>query len=107
MSACSAGTHGLLKRALVEARKHRYVGKETDRRWTQGEDLSLLSFHPPEFFPSGKVVADQRLRDEINKHGLRQSMRATGFSQHTIEAIRDGKPVRRSTLTRVHAALGM
>jgi len=64
------------------------VGKETDRRWEPGEDLSLLTFKPIEFVPSGKVVADQASRDEIAKQGMRELMRKTGLSQHTIEAIR-------------------
>jgi hypothetical protein len=32
-------------------------------------------------------------------------MRMTGLSQHTIEAIRAGKPVRRSTLKRMLAVV--
>ncbi len=52
------------------------------------------------------VVADQTLRNEITKRGLRETMRKTGLSQHTIEAIRAGQPVRRITLKRMQAALG-
>jgi hypothetical protein len=36
---------------------------------------------------------------------MRELMRMTGLSQHTIEAIRAGKPVRRATLQRVISAL--
>lgn len=98
---CVADTRGLLKRASIVAGELRYVGKETDRRWTEGEDLSLLTFTATEYLSSGKVVADPTLRDEIASSGVRELMRETGLSQHTIEAIRAGKPVRRKTLQRV------
>jgi hypothetical protein len=76
----------------------RYVGKETDRRWTEGEDVSLLTFKQIEYLPSAKVVADGKSMNEISKRGLRELMRLTGLSQHTIEAIRNDKAVRASTL---------
>ena len=102
---CEAGTRGLLKRASVNGGQLRYVGKETDRQWTEGEDISLLTFKPIEYIPSGKVSADTKLGGEIAKRGLRELMRTTGLSQHTIEAIREGKPVRRLTLKRMRDAL--
>ncbi len=103
--ACGAETRGLLKRASIIAGQLRYVGKETDRRWTEGEDISLLTFRPVEYSPRGKVSADEELREKINKRGVRKLIRATGLSQHTIEAIREGKSVRRATLKRLEAQL--
>jgi hypothetical protein len=103
---CVASTRGLLKRASIVAGELRFVGKETDRRWEPGEDLSLLTFKPIEYVPSGKVAADLILRDEIAKRGARELMRTTGLSQHTIEAIRAGQTVRRKTLKRMQAAVG-
>lgn len=41
---CTCETRGLLQRSSVVAASRRYVGKETDRRWEQGEDLSLVEF---------------------------------------------------------------
>jgi hypothetical protein len=105
-TACKANTRGLLKRASIIAEQLRYVGKETDRRWTEGEDLSLLTFKQIEYVRSGKVAADAKLMNEIAKRGLRELMRITGLSQHTVEAIRNGKAVRRATLQRV-APLGL
>ncbi len=102
---CVASTRGLLKRASVVAGQRRYVGKETDRRWEHGEDLSLLTFKAIEYVPSAKVAAGTILRDEIAKRGMRELMRTTGLSQHTIEAIRAGQPVRRSTLKRMPAVV--
>src|SRR5262249_24797440 len=103
---CLPDTRGLLKRSSITAGQLRYVGKETDRRWTEGEDPSLLTFSPGEYLPSSKVAADEDLRTKIADMGVRELMRKTGFSQHTIEAIRDGKRVRRATLKRMQNALG-
>jgi hypothetical protein len=98
-TACTANTSGLLQRASVTAIRPRYVGKETDRRWEQGEDLSLVSFTPVEYAPSGKMaIADAALLNEMAKHPLRELMRKTGLSQHTLEAIRRGQAVRPRTL---------
>ena len=36
---CEAYTSGLLQRAHVIAGEFRYVGKETDRKWDEGDDL--------------------------------------------------------------------
>jgi|SRR5580658_1381335 hypothetical protein len=103
---CSGNTCGLLRRASVTAIKARYVGKETDRRWEQGEDLSLVRFTPVEYSPLGKVVfADAALLSEMAKHAMRELMRKTGLSQHTLEAIRQSKPVRHRTLAILKQAL--
>ncbi|MGC1652545.1 MAG: hypothetical protein WA722_06975, partial [Candidatus Sulfotelmatobacter sp.] len=103
---CSANTSGLLQRASVTALKQRYVGKETDRRWEQGEDLSLVHFTPVEYSPLGKVVvADAALLSEMTKHAMRELMRKTGLSQHTLEAIRQSRPVRSRTLAILKQAI--
>jgi hypothetical protein len=100
-SPCIADTRGVLKRASIAAGELRYVGKETDRRWNEGEDLSLLEFQAMEFRPSGGVLADPTLKKEIISRGIRKTIRETGLSQHTIEAILAGRPVRRKTLGRI------
>jgi hypothetical protein len=103
---CVADTQGLLRRASVVAGGIIPVGKETDRHWEQGEDMSLLDFKVLEYRPAGNmVVADPALRDEITKRGVRTSIRLTGLHQHTVEAIRDGKPVRRATLQRARVGV--
>jgi hypothetical protein len=103
---CSASTRGLLKRASITAGTPHYVGKETDRRWEQGEDMSLVSFTPVEYSPIGKMAtADQPLLTEMAKYPLREMMRKTGLSQHTLEAIRCGQLVRSRTLAILKQAL--
>jgi hypothetical protein len=101
-TACIADTRGLLKRACITAGQIIPVGKETDGRWEQGEDMSMLNFMVLEYRRSEDlVVADRTVNDKIKKLGMRGAMRKTGLSPHTIEAIRSGRAVRRATLQRV------
>ena len=58
-SACKAETKGLLRRAHVIAEEIRYVGKETDRKWEEGDEISLLDFSATEYGRKGKVVANE------------------------------------------------
>jgi len=63
--------------------------------------MSLLDFKVVQYRPpSPMVTADAELREQITKLGMRESMRRTGLSQHTLEAIFKGKAVRRATLER-------
>ena len=90
-------------RAVVAGERH-FVGKETDRRWEYGEDLSLKHFKAMEYRPARKMVtADATVRRAIASVGMRAMMRRTGLSQHTLEAIRAGRRVRHTTLQRVIA----
>jgi hypothetical protein len=103
---CSTTTNGLLQRAFVRAGVYRYVGKETDRRWEQGEDLSLTSFSPVEYSATGKMaIADADLLNNMAKHSVREIMRRTELSHHTLGAIKNHKPVRSRTLAILKQAL--
>jgi DNA polymerase type B, organellar and viral len=56
---CKADTRGVLARALIVAGARHPVGKETDRRWEHGEDLSLKDFTLLDYGSTAKmVVAD-------------------------------------------------
>jgi hypothetical protein len=94
----------LLRRASITADEHRPILKETDRRWEHGEDLSVLDLRMAEVSPT-TVVADAVLKAMMHAFGVRALMRKTGLSQHTIEKILRGLPVRPTTLQRVIAAL--
>jgi len=60
----------LLRRASVTASEIIPVGKETDRRWEQGEDMSLLDFEVLEYRAGKKMaIADEGLRNQIAKQG--------------------------------------
>jgi len=98
-SPCVADTQGLLRRASVIAGEIVPIGKEADRHWEQGEDMSLVDFQILEYRAGGKLVtADEALRERMNKFGLRELMRKTGLSQKTIYAILRGQPVRKRTI---------
>ena len=106
-SRCVSDTRGLLKRASIIAGEIIPVGKETDRRWEQGEDLSLLDFAVQEYRSSGDmVVANAVVREQLASWGTRGAMRRTGLHQHTIEGVKTGRAVRRSTLKRILKVMG-
>ncbi len=41
-SPCTAETRGLLKRAHIIAGEIRYIGKETDSKWEEGDEISVF-----------------------------------------------------------------
>ncbi len=100
-SPCTCDTRGLLQRPFVVAASRRYVGKETDRRWEQGEDLSLVEFKSVEYQQSTQVVATDEIKQEILKFGIRKLERAIGVSHHTLDKILKGERVRRRTLAKI------
>lgn len=105
-SPCSTHTRGLLKRAHVQALGRRFVGKETDRRWEHGGDLSVFRPRGVEYQTESKMTAvDPTVQAQAKAIGLRDLMRRTGLSQHTLEAIRKGRPVRTKTVLQLLAAI--
>ena len=55
---CEFDTRGLLQRAHIVANwPPVYIGKESDRHWEEGEDLSLLDFITIEYKRKGYAVA--------------------------------------------------
>ena len=77
------------------------MGKETDRRWEQGEDLSLVEFKSLEYQQSKQVVASDEIKEQILKTGIRKVERETKVSHHTIERLLKGERVRRKTLAKI------
>ena len=61
---CHSQTSGLLQRSEIVVERIRYIGKETSRRWEQGEDLSMVDFSCTEY-SAHKVIADQEIRTKI------------------------------------------
>ena len=53
---CKGDTRGLLRRAHIVAGELRYIGKETDPKWEEGDDISVLEFKTTEYGRSKKVV---------------------------------------------------
>jgi len=76
---CGADTNGLLKRAHVIAGEIRYVGKETDRKWEEGGEISVLEFAATEYGRKGKVVATDEVKTAIQNIGINKCARESGF----------------------------
>jgi hypothetical protein len=104
-SPCTAETRGLLRRAHITAGTFRYVGKETDRKWEEGDEISVLEFKATEYGREKKIVADTLIADEIRAIGVRKTIALTKMSQHTIEKLIRGEAVKRKTHEHVLKAI--
>jgi len=97
---CIGTTRGLLQRARITAGKLVPVGKETDRRWEQGEDPSMVD---SDIFIYEKrtrlVIADPSERKRWSAIGVRRLIRESGLSQKAVYKILAGESVRRQTLS--------
>jgi hypothetical protein len=96
---CTGTTRGLLQRARITAGKLVPVGKETDRRWEQGEDPSMID---SDIFVYEKrmklVIADPSERQRWSDSGVRRLIRESKLSQTPVSNAIKGKPVRPRTL---------
>jgi hypothetical protein len=93
-SPCKYDTRGLLHRAHIVANwPPVYIGKESDKHWEEGEDLSLLEFKAIEYRRKGDAVADDEQLARIASVPKREFMRR-GINQHTLEKICRKEPVR-------------
>jgi len=92
---CRKDTKGLLGRAHIVAGEFRYVGKETDRKWEEGDDLSVTEFEPSEFGRAKMVVASEQVKDEIRKVGIKKCARESGFTRFFVRKLLRGASVRR------------
>src|SRR5271155_4203116 len=91
---CEFDTRGLLQRAHIVANwPPIYIGKESDRHWEEGEDLSLLEFKTIVYRRKGNAVADDELLARIARVPKREFIRRE-INQHTLEKICKREPVR-------------
>jgi hypothetical protein len=90
----------LLKRAHVIAGELRYVGKETDRKWEEGGEISVLEFAATEYGRKAKVVASTEIKATISSIGVNKCARESGFDRKNFirKLIRD-IPVKRNSYT--------
>lgn len=105
---CARETHGLLQRCPVTAvGVPRCIGKETDRRWEQGEDISMLDTFTLEYRPNEteNLVTDPALQVKVRSVSIRTLARAAGVSEKTVKAARDGKRLRKHTIDKLTKAL--
>jgi len=54
----------------------RYVCKETDHKWEEGDDISVLEFAGAEYGRTGKVVATENVKEAIRQIGINKCARA-------------------------------
>ena len=97
-SPCNADTRGLLQRAHIIAGELRYVGKETDRKWEEGDDISVLEFKTTEYGRSTKVIASEEAKNQILEIGINKCARESGFDRKNfIRKLVRGIPVKRNS----------
>ena len=78
---CAADTKGLLQRAHVVAGEIRYIGKETDHKWEQGDEISVVEFAATEYGRKGRVVASADVKARIASIGINKCARESGFDR--------------------------
>ena len=83
---------------LAGAGDLRYVGKETDRKWEEGDDISILEFRTPEFGRTRRVVASEEVKGEIAKIGINKCARESKFDRKNfVRKLIRGLPVKRNS----------
>ncbi|MHB8486651.1 MAG: hypothetical protein ACYDCM_13130 [Candidatus Acidiferrales bacterium] len=97
-SKCGPHTSGLLQRAHIVAGEFRYVGKETDRKWEEGDNISLLEFKTTEYGRAKRVIASDEVRNEITTIGIKECARESGFDRKNfVRKLVRGLPVKRNS----------
>jgi hypothetical protein len=95
---CSGDTRGLLKRIQVIAGEFRYIGKEADRKWEEGDEISILEFKTTEYGRSKKVIASEEVKQTIAQIGINKCARESGFDRKNfIRKLIRGIPVKRNS----------
>jgi hypothetical protein len=98
-----------LKRSSIIASGFDFIGKETDRKWEQEEDISMLSPTLPRYGPSetAKLLMPSILKTRVRSSGIsiRDLARGTGLSTRTVRAARNGKRIRKLTALRIEKVL--
>ncbi len=89
---CEFDTCGLLQRAHIVAGEHIPIGKESDRHWENGEDISLLEFKAIRYKRREMVTATPEQLERIKKLKKREFIRR-GVNQHTLEKICNPIPI--------------
>ncbi len=106
---CTEMTNGLLKRTPVSAtaKDFCYIGKEADRRWEQGEDISILQPEVVQYRPdeTARLVADPLLPGELRRTSIRRLAKESGVSPNTIKRARRGERIQKAIAAKLVEAL--
>lgn len=91
-------TKGLLRRVHVIAGEFRYVGKETDRKWEEGDEISILEFAATEYGRTNRIVASEEVKNDIKDVGINKCARESGFDRKNfIRKLVRGIPIKRNS----------
>ncbi len=102
---CTAETRGLLKRIPIRGGLHHPIGKEISR-FEQGQDDFIENVEDSVIrYDGGRVAANESLKAEIKKLGLRKTTKETGLDRKTIRGVLSGQKVKVSTLAKVVSGL--
>ena len=102
---CSAETRGLLQRIPIRGGLHHPIGKEISR-FDQGQDEFIENIEDAIIrYDGGRVAANESLKAEIKKLGLRKTTKETGLDRKTVRAVLSGQKVKVSTLAKVVSGL--
>jgi hypothetical protein len=104
---CTLRTRGLLLRTPVTSGGIQCIGKETDRHWEQGEDISLALPELMEYTPdqTARLMADPTLTSRVRRWSIRALAKEAGVSENTVKAARRGERLRKSTVSRLSRAV--
>jgi hypothetical protein len=76
------------------------VGKETDRKWEEGDNITVLEFKGTEYGRKGKVIATEDVKASIRRIGINKCARESGFDRKNfVRKLVRGLPVKRNSYT--------
>ncbi len=107
---CGEYTHGyLLRRPVIAMLPFDYIGKEIERKAQEGEDPAIFENKGPIRYGSGRASqtrsADPAVIAKARRYGLRQLMRESKASQHSVERFLVGGRVHPRTRARLKLAI--
>ena len=74
------------------------MGKETDRKWEEGDEISVLEFKTTEYGRSKRIVASDEVKTAIRNIGINRCARESGFDRKNfIRKLVRGSPVKRNS----------
>jgi hypothetical protein len=74
------------------------VGKETDRKWEEGDDISILEFKTNEYGRARRVVASEEVKSDITKIGINRCASESKFDRKNfVRKLIRGIPVKRNS----------
>ena len=86
----------------------RYVGKETDHKWEEGSEISVVEFAATEYGRKGKVVPSADVKARISSIGINKCARESGFDRKNfIRKLVRGIPVKRNSYAEFVRWLGV